>query len=487
MLLTFLGVYLITSNRKEMHEALDTVLMVDDQDELDEIELESSELEDTIGSSSSLHGAARALLVVDEGGGSSAVSSGGPSSSSCSRELATSSSRVDELSLSSRPVGAVTPTSPARASPGSMRSEAAAAPAGLLVGASTRETAAGAQAHLTPAAAQPQPPASGAAATTGRTSSASASDAISISSSISALEKQQLIDSASLPPSRSAPSLARRPSREDTAARRDSWEGAAQGAQGAQGVQAVETPQPRARRPSLSAIRDALPSLHSTSCNSQSPPLRPSDARPMTLPPEVAITLPGSGGVDPRESRTARAASALTFGGLVGGSTPSTFLYDPAAHHAEDKEYSKELEAAHAHAHAQAGGGGQGGGQGGTRSPTCSSGERKGREATAGDGVSTSDKYKERIARARRRTADRFQGVLPLTSPHALLSMDSEREDSPAYSQREPRETAEGADMPPTDAAASASPGSEADARRAGKLAASGVGWEVTAIADERL
>ena len=371
-----------------------------------------------------------------------------------------------------------------------MRSEAAAAPAGPLVGAPAREATAGTQAQLTPAAAQPQPPASGAAAATARTSSASASDAISSSSSISASEKQQLIDSASLPPSHSAPSLARRPSREDAAVRRDSREG---GAPAAQGVQAAETPQPRPRRPSLSSIRDALPSLPSASCSSHSPPLRPSDARPVTSPPDAAITLPGSGGVDPRESRSARAASALTFGGLVGGSTPSTFLYDPAAHHAEDKEYSKELEAAHAHAHAhahaQAGGGGQGGGQSGARSPTCSSGERKGREAPAGDGVSTSDKYKERIARARRRTADRFQGVLPLTSPHALLSMDSEREDSPAYSQREPRETAEGTDMPPTDAAASASPGSEGegDARRAGKAAASGVGREVTAIADERL
>ena len=37
VLLTFLGVYLITSNRKEMHEALDTVIMVDDQD-LEQIE-----------------------------------------------------------------------------------------------------------------------------------------------------------------------------------------------------------------------------------------------------------------------------------------------------------------------------------------------------------------------------------------------------------------------------------------------------------------
>ena len=43
--------------------------------------------------------------------------------------------------------------------------------------------------------------------------------------------------------------------------------------------------------------------------------------------------------------------------------------------------------------------------------------------------------------------------------------------------------------MPSTDAVASASPGSEGegDARRAGKAAASGVGREITAIADERL
>ena len=182
----------------------------------------------------------------------------------------------------------------------------------------------------------------------------------------------------------------------------------------------------------------------------------------------------------------------------MGGSTPSTFLYDPTAHHAEDKE----LEAAHAHAlaHAHAGGSGQGGAQGDARSPTCSSGERKGREPPAGDGVSTSDKYKERIARARRRTADRFQGVpLRLTSPHTLLSMDSEREDSPGYSQRTSLEMAE--DLPldeervtaagPTDAAARpTSPGSEGegDARRTWKPASpSGVGREITTITDERL
>ena len=409
-----------------MHEALDTVIMVDDQDELDEIELQSRELEDTIGSSSSLHGAARALLAVEEdggGGSSTSVLSCGIGPSSSCRDLSTSSSRgqVDELGLSSS-----RPTSPRRPdrSPGSMRGEAAAAAAE----AASRVSRASSKQEA--AAIHPQPPAIPGSA------SAPAADATIISAS----EKQHLIDSEAslLPPSRSAPSLQRerRPSREDAAARRDSGEG---GAQGAQGAQAVETPQPRARRPSFSAIRDALPSLPSAAgCNS-SPPLRPSDGR-----------------YDP-----------------VGGSTPS-----------------KELDA-HDHPHAQAGGGssGQGGGQGGARSPTCSSGERKGREgAPAADGVSTSDKYKERIARARRRTADRIQGVLPLTSPHALLSMDSEREDSPAYSQRSVS-LAEGADMPPTDAAGSTSPGSEGegDARRTGIAAASGVGREVTAIADERL
>ena len=411
-----------------MHEALDTVIMVDDQDELDEIELQSRELEDTIGSSSSLHGAARALLAVEEGGeggsSTSVLSCGIGPSSSC-RDLSTSSSRgqVDELGLGSSSSRPTSPRRPDR-SPGSMRGEAAAAAAE----AASRVSRASSKQEA--AAIHPQPPAIPGSA------SAPAADATIISAS----EKQHLIDSEAslLPPSRSAPSLQRerRPSREDAAARRDSGEG---GAQGAQGAQAVETPQPRARRPSLSAIRDALPSLPSAAgCNS-SPPLRPSDGR-----------------YDP-----------------VGGSTPS-----------------KELDA-HDHPHAQAGGGssGQGGGQGGARSPTCSSGERKGREgAPAADGVSTSDKYKERIARARRRTADRIQGVLPLTSPHALLSMDSEREDSPAYSQRSVS-LAEGADMPPTDAAGSTSPGSEGegDARRTGIAAASGVGREVTAIADERL
>ena len=114
--------------------------------------------------------------------------------------------------------------------------------------------------------------------------------------------------------------------------------------------------------------------------------------------------------------------------------------------------------------------------------------------------MSTSDKYKERIARARRRTADRFQGVpLRLTSPHTLLSMDSER-DSPGYSQRTSLEMAE--DLPrdeervaaagPTDAAArptSPQPSEgEGDARRTWKPASpSGVGREVTTITDERL
>ena len=87
-----------------MHEALDTVIMVDDQDELDEIELQSRELEDTIGSSSSLHGAARALLAVEEdggGGSSTSVLSCGIGPSSSCRDLSTSSSRgqVDELGL----------------------------------------------------------------------------------------------------------------------------------------------------------------------------------------------------------------------------------------------------------------------------------------------------------------------------------------------------------------------------------------------------
>jgi len=330
-----------------MHEALDSVIMVDDQDSLDGGERgganpEAREVEDTLGCTSWAHGAARALLLeqeeaATEAAGTPTRTSTWPAAAKQAEPPADKPARMAEIEL-----------------------EVAAEGGGMSRGGARGECEpslpTGGAAHLAPPA----------ESVPSRPQASTSSVALSEAS-----ETQQLIGSG-LAPSRSAPSL----------------KSARDGAKDDGGA-----PPLRIRRPSLGSAAPGSPT---------SPPRSPGST------PDVKIALPGSAGVDPRESRSARAASALTFGGIVGGSTPSTFLYDPAEHHSEDKEAGSGAHSPPGRSPPE---------QGKKARDSAQSDSRDSRESSSGE-----NKYKERLARARRFSSHRPSR---LTSPSLLLDADT--------------------------------------------------------------